>query len=123
MFKLKQKGIVAQYQIAFRSLSNQVMGLYEIFLLNCFISGLKLHIRRELQIAKPVHMVQAVALAKWYECKYQDQNSYTSKVATQYFSSKSTRFLKTYYSSGTNQQNTSEKAKTIPVRLLTAEEM
>lgn len=53
LFKLQQRGSVFEYQVAFEKLSNRILGLSHDTLLNCFISGLKVEIQREIAILKP----------------------------------------------------------------------
>lgn len=54
LFKLSQTTNVRDYQCQFETLSNRVVGLPHNFLLSCFVSGLKLHIRREVQTLQPI---------------------------------------------------------------------
>ena len=49
LFKLTQRGSVAQYLAEFEELANRVVGLPAQFLLSCFVSGLNPEIRREVQ--------------------------------------------------------------------------
>lgn len=49
LFGLTQTASFRQYQCQFESLSNRVIGLPHNFLLSCFTSGLKPHIRSEVQ--------------------------------------------------------------------------
>lgn len=51
-------------------LSNRIVGLPSNALLSCFISGLKPHIRREVQALQPINLTQAIAFAKLQEDKY-----------------------------------------------------
>jgi len=72
LFKLKQGGIVVEYQAAFEKIGNKVMGLPAEAMLNCFISGLIPEIRNELVIQKPYNISQAIELAKLIESKIKD---------------------------------------------------
>lgn len=51
-------------------LSNQIVGLPSNALLSCFTSGLKPHIRREVQALQPINLTQAISFAKLREDKY-----------------------------------------------------
>ncbi|KAF1861749.1 hypothetical protein Lal_00026179 [Lupinus albus] len=73
LFKLTQTFSVAQYHTEFTNLANRVIGVSDDALLDCFISGLKDDIRREVIVQSPPSLVRAVALAKLYEEKYQPQ--------------------------------------------------
>ncbi|GJZ25133.1 reverse transcriptase [Tanacetum coccineum] len=53
LYKLKQTTIVTAYLTEFKALSNRVQGLSTTNLLNCFLSGLREDIRRELFLLKP----------------------------------------------------------------------
>ena len=58
--KLVQTTTVALYQSQFEALVNRTEGLSDVFLLSCFISGLKPAIKRELQLARPKDMIEAI---------------------------------------------------------------
>lgn len=64
LFKLTQTTSVNEYQTQFEMLSNRVVNLPHTFLLSCFISGLKLHIKLNVQALQPINLTQAVDLAK-----------------------------------------------------------
>lgn len=70
MFKLTQTSTVCEYQCQFETLSNHVTGLPHHFLSRCFISRLKAHIRREVQVVQPISLMPAIDLAKLQEDKY-----------------------------------------------------
>ncbi|OMO55084.1 reverse transcriptase [Corchorus capsularis] len=72
LFKLKQTGMVAQYQQEFELLSNRVSALTDEHLLNLFISGLRYDIQQEVVILNPLSLTQAFALAKLQEVKLND---------------------------------------------------
>ena len=72
LFKLTQTGTVAQYLAEFEDLANRTFGLPPPFLLSCFVSGLTLEIRREVQAHQPLTLVQAVGLARLQEEKFLD---------------------------------------------------
>lgn len=63
LFKLTQCGSLNDYLLDFEMLVNRIVGLAPPFLLSCFISGLSLEIRCEVQALQPPTLVQAVALA------------------------------------------------------------
>ena len=63
---------VVDYQSQFEDLSTKVNGLSEQFLLSFFISGLKSEIKRELLVAQPQSLLQAMALAKLQEDKLKE---------------------------------------------------
>lgn len=46
-FKLCQRGTINKYLTEFKCLANRIVSLALPFLLNCFISGLNLELRRE----------------------------------------------------------------------------
>jgi hypothetical protein len=69
LFKLRQMGIVSEYQVQFEKLGNRVFGLSPEAILNCFISDLSPDIRNEIAIQKPHSIAQAISLAKLIEAK------------------------------------------------------
>ncbi|XP_040870975.1 uncharacterized protein [Glycine max] len=73
LFKLTQKGTVAQYLTEFEDLATRVVGISPPLLLSCFISGLSPEIRREVQAHHPLSMVQAAGLARLQAEKVLDQ--------------------------------------------------
>ncbi|XP_077219649.1 uncharacterized protein LOC143853808 [Tasmannia lanceolata] len=70
--KIHQKTSVEEYQSRFEDLSNTVSGLPESFLVSFFISGLKLELRRELQVLQPTSLLQTISFARIYEQKFAD---------------------------------------------------
>jgi len=66
---------VSEYYLKFMSLANRFEGLGEAAILNCFISGLKVDIKRDVMALSPSTLLRAVALAKLYEDKYQPNKS------------------------------------------------
>ncbi|XP_058783964.1 uncharacterized protein LOC131658715 [Vicia villosa] len=72
LFKLRQEGTVVEYQTKFEQLGNQVMGLSQDAILNCFISGRNAEIRNEISIQRPTNISQAIGLAKLIEAKIRD---------------------------------------------------
>lgn len=69
LFKLTQRGTVAQYLAEFERLANRIVGLPPPFLLSCFISGLSPEIRREVQAFTPMNLPQSTFLARIQEDK------------------------------------------------------
>nr|GFA11546.1 transposon Ty3-G Gag-Pol polyprotein [Tanacetum cinerariifolium] len=67
--RLKQTTTVASYQKAFEKISHQVDGLPEIFLVGCFIGGLKEEIRLEVKLKTPKNLTQAIGMALLVEEK------------------------------------------------------
>ncbi|XP_020233863.1 uncharacterized protein LOC109813966 [Cajanus cajan] len=70
LFKLSQLGSVHDYYVEFTALANRVTGLTVDAILDCFLSGLKLEIRREVLAQSPNSVLKAVSLAKLFEEKY-----------------------------------------------------
>ena len=75
LFKLHQQGSVSEYYLKFMSLAKRSEGLGEAAILNCFISGLKVDIKRDVMALSLLTLLRAVALAKLYEDKYQPNKS------------------------------------------------
>ncbi|GKB38249.1 retrotransposon gag protein [Tanacetum coccineum] len=69
LYKLKQTTTVTAYLTEFEALSNRVQGLSTANLLNCFLSGLREDIRRELFLLKPATLHKAIGMAKLVEDK------------------------------------------------------
>ncbi|XP_020206869.1 uncharacterized protein LOC109791920 [Cajanus cajan] len=70
LFKLSQSNSVSNYYTEFMSLANRVYGLSPDALLDCFISGLKPDLKREVIAQNPLSILKAVSLAKLFEEKY-----------------------------------------------------
>ena len=79
LYKLKQTGSVLDFQQHFELVSNRVTGLSPTSLLNCFLSGLKPEIARELSILKPTTLYHAIDLAKLVEAKINDSKPHFTK--------------------------------------------
>lgn len=71
-YKLTQTTSALEYQNQHESLSNRIIGLPPQFLLIYFVSGLKPHIKREVQALQPLTLVQAIGLTKIQEGKYSE---------------------------------------------------
>ncbi|GJR96491.1 ty3-gypsy retrotransposon protein [Tanacetum coccineum] len=80
--KLLQLGTVEDYQRDFEKLMNRVTDIPESLLISFYISGLKLHLQRELLVAKPTTLGDAFALARVTEARLDDQASAMSGTAT-----------------------------------------
>nr|GMD63279.1 Transposon Ty3-G Gag-Pol polyprotein [Ipomoea batatas] len=70
--KLLQRTTVTEYQSEFEYLMNKVTGISESILISMFIAGLKSHIRRELQRARPTSLMETFALAREYEVHHEE---------------------------------------------------
>ncbi|GJT85847.1 hypothetical protein Tco_1067564 [Tanacetum coccineum] len=79
-------GTVEEYQREFEKLMNWVTDIPETFLIYFYVSGLKLHIQRELLVSRPASLGDAFALARIAEARLEDQTAPTtaSKVAAVY---------------------------------------
>jgi hypothetical protein len=69
LFKLHQTSTVAVYLSEFEALANRIVGLSPPDLLSCFISGLRIDIRREVLAQQPASLTQAAGLARLQEEK------------------------------------------------------
>nr|GEU71565.1 transposon Ty3-G Gag-Pol polyprotein [Tanacetum cinerariifolium] len=67
--RLTQASTVATYIEAFERLSHRVDGLPEVFLLGCFIGGLKDEIRLEVKIKKPRNLSDVISITRLVENK------------------------------------------------------
>ena len=75
LFKLQQIGTVSDYYLKFMALANRSEGLSNEVVLNCFLSGLNVDIRRDVIAQRPTTLIRVVSLSKLYEEKYQPVNS------------------------------------------------
>ncbi|GJX40092.1 hypothetical protein Tco_0255082 [Tanacetum coccineum] len=74
--KLLQMGTVAKYQNAFEMLINRVMGIPQSLLIPFYISGLKLHLQRELNlVSRPTTMDDVFSLARIIKAYFEDTNN------------------------------------------------
>ncbi|MCI14874.1 hypothetical protein A2U01_0036007, partial [Trifolium medium] len=64
LFKLTQSSSVVAYLSEFESLANRIVGLSQLDLLSCFISGLKSEVRREVLAQQPTSLNQASRLTR-----------------------------------------------------------
>jgi hypothetical protein len=69
---------VNDYQKSFEALANRITGIPPQFYLSCFISGLKVDIRREVLAFQPVSLTHAISLARLQEEKFNDRYTHTS---------------------------------------------
>ncbi|XP_014499673.1 uncharacterized protein LOC106760763 [Vigna radiata var. radiata] len=70
LFKLNQSTSVHEYYVQFIALANKIYGVSSEALLDCFISGLKPDIRREIIAQAPNTILKAISLARLFEEKY-----------------------------------------------------
>ena len=70
LFKLQQQGSVAEYYTNFVTLANRTNINPPDALRDCFISGLRADIRREVKAQCPPSLTRAVSLARLYEDKF-----------------------------------------------------
>lgn len=71
LFKLQQQDTVSNYYSSFTALASRVEGLSSAALLDCFVSGLKRDIQRDVIPWQPESRTKAVSLATLFEEKYQ----------------------------------------------------
>jgi hypothetical protein len=67
--KLQQTKLVKEYQLQFEQLLNCVGKLLVPHQLWCFVSGLKVNLRNEVQVARPA--MEVIGLARLYEACHQ----------------------------------------------------
>jgi len=83
LFKLQQNGSVSDYHLKFMSLANRSASLSDEAILNCFLSGLNVDIKRDVMALSPPNLLREVALARLYKEKYLPPSkapiSYSSK--------------------------------------------
>lgn len=72
-------GSVLEYQEAFEELTFVVPGLSEFSIVSFFISRLKPELRRELLIAKPMTLLDAMSLVRLQKTKFQELRKDHSK--------------------------------------------
>jgi len=63
-------GSVNDYYVEFTALANRITGVTVDAILECFLSGFKLEIRRDVLAQSPNSILKAVSLAKLFEDKY-----------------------------------------------------
>ncbi|KAJ1380495.1 Retrotransposon gag domain [Sesbania bispinosa] len=69
LFKLTQTSTAEQYYTEFMVLANRVEGLSDAALLDCFVSGLKDSIRRDVIAQSPTSLLRAASLARLFDEK------------------------------------------------------
>lgn len=67
LFKLTQTSSAASYYTEFMVLANRVIGLPDDAIIECFVSGLKHHLRRDILAHEPTTLIRAANLAKLYD--------------------------------------------------------
>lgn len=70
LFKLTQTALVNEYYVEFTALANRTQGISTNALLDCFLSGLRPEIKRDVLAQSPLSLAKAVSLAKLFEDKY-----------------------------------------------------
>lgn len=70
--KLTQSGRVSDYRAEFEELMPRITGVSEPMFMNFFVWGLKMDIRRELLLSKPVDLGDAMAKAQLFEDRNED---------------------------------------------------
>lgn len=70
LFKLTQTSTISEYYSTFTTLANRSHGLSPDAILDCFISGLKPEIRRDVIAQNPTSLSHALSLAKLFPEKY-----------------------------------------------------
>ena len=94
LFKLQQTGSVSEYYLKFMSLANRSFGLPPEALLNCFLSGLHIEIRRDVVAQSPSSLLRAIALAKLYEDQYTpNQKIHHSAYTLKYHTTNTSHYL------------------------------
>ncbi|KAK9157659.1 hypothetical protein Scep_004233 [Stephania cephalantha] len=79
LFKLKQSSTLEAFMEEFAALSTRTTGLSQSNLLNCYISGVKDEIHRELLLLRPQSLQEAMGMAKVVRDKLEATKSYPSK--------------------------------------------
>ncbi|GJU08264.1 ribonuclease H-like domain-containing protein [Tanacetum coccineum] len=78
LLKLLQLGTIEDYQREFEMLMNRVTGILDSLLISFYISGLKLHLQRELLASKPLTLGYVFLLARMIEARLEDNRSTTT---------------------------------------------
>jgi hypothetical protein len=127
LFKLCQTGSVKEYQTAFESLANRIVGLPAPFYLSCFISGLKPEIRRKVQAFQPISLSHAISLAKLQEEKINDHPTASSNRRTPLTISTNTNSATTskppYKNPATLLQPNTPPQNHVPIKRLSPQEL
>jgi len=89
LFKLQQDGSVSTYYLKFMVLANRSKGLSEKVVLNYFISGLLVEIRRDIVAMTLTTLLHVVALTKLYEEKYSTPPKSSTSYSTRFTTSSS----------------------------------
>ncbi|CAM8968817.1 unnamed protein product [Rhodiola kirilowii] len=114
LYKLRQHASVSSYLTEFETLSTRTSGLSSENLLNCFVSGLRDDIRRELYLLRPTSLHQAIGMAKLVEEKCNDSRRYGPKP----YNPKPTPYNPPYTTTSSDSQ-----PSRLPVKRLTPAEM
>ncbi|GKF75235.1 hypothetical protein Tco_0224679 [Tanacetum coccineum] len=74
--KLLQMGTMAEYENEFEMLINRVTGIPQSLLIPFYISWLKLHLQRELNlVSRPTTLGDVFSLARIIEARFEDTNN------------------------------------------------
>ncbi|GKE66215.1 retrotransposon-related protein, partial [Tanacetum coccineum] len=73
LLKLLQLGTVKDYQREFEKLMNRATDIPDSLLISYYISGLKLHLQRELLVSKPTTLDDVFSSARIIEARFDDQ--------------------------------------------------
>ncbi|GJV96654.1 ty3-gypsy retrotransposon protein [Tanacetum coccineum] len=76
--KLLQLGTIEDYQREFEKLMNRITDIPDSLLISFYISGLKLHLQRELLVPKPTTLGDTLSLARIIEARFEDERSTTA---------------------------------------------
>ncbi|GAV73312.1 hypothetical protein CFOL_v3_16798 [Cephalotus follicularis] len=84
LMKITQSGTVDEYQSAFEAIANKAHGFNESLMLDALNSGLKPYLQKELLLAQPHNLMDAIAMARLHEQKsadgYKSYKSYASNL-------------------------------------------
>ena len=67
LVKLQQTTIVSEYQKRFEAITNETMYLPPLFMVHCFISGLRSNIKNAVLVSRPTELDEAISLALLHE--------------------------------------------------------
>ncbi|KAK4429273.1 hypothetical protein Salat_1227600 [Sesamum alatum] len=73
LFKCSQTGSLEEYLLNFERFCNRVTDLSPQSILDCFLSGLRREVQKEMVVLHPTSISQAIGLAKLLESKLSDR--------------------------------------------------
>lgn len=114
LFKLQQNKSVNEYYMEFTALSNRVYGLSNDALIDCFVSGLKDELHRDVMLHTPISIVKAVSLAKLFEEKIA-ANSNPKQPLKPYTPAQPHQHRAPFNPTRNDQNQTIEKAPNLPL--------